>query len=44
MEKEGQISEDDKFRLKDQIQKLVDEYNKTIEDIQGKKEKEIMTV
>jgi ribosome recycling factor len=44
MEKDGQISEDEKFRGKDQIQKVVDEYNKLIEDIQEKKEKEIMTV
>ena len=44
MEKEGEISEDDKFRGKDEIQKVVDEYNKLVEDIQGKKEKEIMTV
>ena len=44
MEKEGQISEDEKFRAKDKLQAVVDEYNKKIEEIREKKEKEIMTV
>lgn len=44
LEKEGKISEDDRFRGKDEIQKVVDEYNKIVEDIQESKEKEIMTV
>jgi|SRR3989344_6867724 len=43
-EKKGDISEDDKFRAKDELQKLVDEANKSLEEITGKKEKEILTV
>ncbi len=41
---EGTISEDEKFAAKDALQKVVDEYNKKIEEIKEKKEKEIMTV
>jgi len=37
----GKIREDDKFRAKDDLQKLVDEYNKKIEDLGAKKIKEI---
>lgn len=40
--KAGKIREDDKFRAKDELQKLVDEYNKKIEDLGEKKKKEIM--
>jgi ribosome recycling factor len=43
-EKDGKISEDDKFSGKDYLQKIVDEYNKKIEEIREKKEKEIMTI
>ena len=43
-EKEGKISEDDKFSGKDYLQKIVDEYNKKIEEIREKKEAEIMTI
>jgi ribosome recycling factor len=43
-EKEGKISEDDKFRGKEKLQETIDEYNKKIEDIRAKKEAEIMTV
>jgi len=39
---ESKIREDDKFRAKDELQKLVDDYNKKIQDIKDKKEKEIM--
>ncbi len=41
-EREGEISEDEKFRLKDELQKLVDSANKELENITEKKEKEIM--
>lgn len=41
--KDGKIREDDKFRAKDELQKLVDEYNGKIEEIGKKKEEEIMT-
>lgn len=44
MEKDGKIGEDDKFQGKDKLQKIVDEYNKKIEEIRESKEKEIMTV
>lgn len=40
--KEGEVREDDKFRAKDDLQNLVDEYNKKIEDIGERKNKEIM--
>lgn len=40
----GQIREDDKFRAKDELQDLVDEYNKKIGEMGESKEREIMTV
>ena len=40
-EKDGEISEDDKFRYKDEMQKLIDEGNKVLEELGDKKEKEI---
>ncbi|MDD2766545.1 MAG: ribosome recycling factor [Candidatus Moranbacteria bacterium] len=43
-EKSGEISEDDKFQGKDELQKVVDEYNQKLEDIREKKEKDILTV
>jgi len=39
--KEGKVREDDKFRAKDELQKLVDEYNEKIEAIGDKKKKEM---
>ena len=42
--KSGKLGEDDKFRGKDSLQKLVDEYNGKIEGIREKKEKEIMEI
>ncbi len=42
--KDGKLSEDDKFRGKDKLQKSVDEYNGKIEEIREKKEKEIMEI
>jgi ribosome recycling factor len=44
MTKEGKISEDDKFRGKDKLQEVVDGYNKKVEEIRDKKEKEITTL
>ena len=41
-ERKGEIPEDDKFRGKDELQKMVDEVNKKLEDIAGRKEKEII--
>ncbi len=40
-EKEGNIREDEKFRLKDKIQEKITEYSKTIDEIGKRKEKEI---
>lgn len=39
-----ELAEDEKFRQKNEIQKMVDDTNKKIEDIAAAKEKEIMTV
>ncbi|MDD2753451.1 MAG: ribosome recycling factor [Candidatus Portnoybacteria bacterium] len=43
-ERAGAIREDDKFRGKEELQKMIDEYNKKIEEMGGGKEKEIMTI
>lgn len=43
-EKAKEISENEKFRQKNEVQKIVDEVNKKIEEIGSAKEKEIMTV
>ena len=43
-EKKGEMSEDDKFALKDALQKVVDEYNGKIESLRKKKEEDVMTV
>lgn len=40
-EKDGEISEDEKFRLKDQMQKIVDEVKIKLDGLFEKKEKEI---
>ncbi|KKU70678.1 MAG: Ribosome-recycling factor [Parcubacteria group bacterium GW2011_GWA2_47_21] len=40
-EREKQISEDDKFRLKNEMQKIVDEANGKLESLYAAKEKEI---
>ena len=44
MVKNGKLAEDDKFRGKDMLQKSVDEYNGKIEEMRGKKEKEMMEI
>ncbi len=44
LEKEGAISEDDRFRKQDEIQRIVDSCNKRLEENAKKKEEEIMTV
>lgn len=43
-EKDGEISEDDKFKSKNDLQKLVDEYNKKIDEIEARKEQDLMQV
>jgi len=40
--RQGKIREDDKFRAKDELQKLIDEYNGKIKEIEERKKKEIM--
>ena len=42
-EQEGNLTEDDKFRAKDELQKIVDEINKKLESLFDKKDKEIMS-
>ena len=41
-EKEGKITEDEKFKAKDELQKIVDEVNKNLETLFDRKEKEVM--
>ena len=41
LEREGDIPEDDKFRLKEEMQKYVDQANAKLEEMAGRKEKEI---
>lgn len=43
-EKAGTIREDDKFRGKDELQKLIDGYNGKVDEQGEAKEKEIMTI
>lgn len=42
--KSKEITEDDKFKAKDELQKIIDEYNKKVEEMKSKKESEIMTI
>lgn len=42
-EKDGKLSEDEKFRAKDEMQKLVDETNRNLENFFSRKEQEIMS-
>ncbi|MDO8728720.1 MAG: ribosome recycling factor [bacterium] len=41
-EKDGIFSKDDKFRLKNELQKIVDDTNRRLEELSLKKEKEIL--
>ena len=43
-EKEGAVSEDERFAKQDEIQKAVDKANDELEEESNKKEKEIMTI
>jgi ribosome recycling factor len=43
-EKKGEITEDDKFTGKEELQKVIDEYNQKLEVLRKKKEEEILTV
>jgi ribosome recycling factor len=44
IEADGGMSEDDKFKGKEKLQEVTDEYNKKIEELRTKKETEIMTI
>jgi len=44
LEKEKEITEDDKFKGLDELQKIIDDYTKKIEDAAAAKEKEIMQI
>lgn len=44
MEKGGEVTEDEKFEAKEELQKLIDEFNEKIEGIEAKKEKELSSV
>jgi ribosome recycling factor len=44
LEKEKEITEDDKFKGLDELQKITDDYTKKIEDAAAVKEKEIMQI
>lgn len=44
LEKMGEIAEDDKFRGKERLQEVVNEYNKKVDELKEKKEQDIMTV
>jgi ribosome recycling factor len=41
LEREGEIREDDKFRAKDELQKMIDSYGKKIDEAGERKKKEI---
>lgn len=40
--RDGKIREDDKFKAKDELQELIDEYNEKIEEMGERKKKEIL--
>lgn len=42
-ERKGEISEDDKFKQKEELQKIIDKTNEELEEIFAKKEKEIQS-
>jgi len=43
-EKEGEMTEDDKYRFRDELQRMIDEAHKKFEALAEKKEKDIKTV
>jgi len=44
LERKGELPEDDKFKAKDELQELIDDYNKKIEELRKNKEQDIMTI
>ncbi|MFZ2153852.1 MAG: ribosome recycling factor [Candidatus Moraniibacteriota bacterium] len=43
-QKSGEIAEDDKFRGKERLQEVINDYNKKVDELREKKEQDIMTV
>ncbi|MCD6094524.1 ribosome recycling factor [bacterium] len=43
MAREGEISEDEKFKRRDDLDKLIDQFEEKIEDLEKRKEKEILS-
>ncbi len=43
-EKDKKISEDESHKIQEQIQKLTDQYTKTLDEKFAKKEKEVMSI
>ena len=41
-EKDGKLTEDEKFKAKDELQKIIDEVNRSLETSFEKKQKEVM--
>ena len=41
--KDGQLREDDKFRAKDDLQKLIDDFQQKVENLESKKGEELMS-
>ncbi len=44
LEKDKKVSEDEKYRAKDQLQKRMDAFNKELDEVKEKKEKEIIEI
>lgn len=44
LEKDGNISEDEKMRAKDDLQKVVDKYNEEVKKLADAKEQEVLTI
>lgn len=43
-QKSGELTEDDKYRGEERLNKLIDEFNKQVDEIVKQKEKDIMTI
>lgn len=44
MEKNSEITEDDRYRAEEELNKIIDEYNRKIESLIAEKEKELKTI
>lgn len=43
-QKAGELTEDDRYRGEEELNKLIDEFNKKVEELSGAKEKELLSV